>query len=62
MPAIPPPTTNAALFTGKIKFLQWLKWHARATDIRMISFAFCVASSFSLEWTQEQCSLIFAIS
>ena len=34
----------------------------RATDMRTMSLAFRVASSFCLEWTQEQCSRMLAMS
>ena len=55
-----PPTP--LLLTGSSNSCNGSRWQARATDIRTISLAFWVASSFSLEWTQEQCSRIFAIS
>src|SRR5512143_1323820 len=62
IPAIQPPTTNAARCTGRSISCNGAKWQARATDIRVISLAFSVAFSVSLEWTQEQCSLILAMS
>ena len=53
MPATPPPTTSAALFTGRSNSCSGSRWRTRATDMRMMSLAFSVANSFSLAWTQE---------
>ena len=62
MPARPPPTTTAALFTGSSNSCNGSRCADRATAMRMISFAFWVAPSFSRECTQEQCSRMLAIS
>ena len=62
MPAGPPPTTRAAGWTGRSNSWSDSRQRARATDIRMISLAFWVASSFSLECTQELCSRMLAMS
>jgi hypothetical protein len=53
---------QSLLSTGSWNSCNGSKRAVRATAIRTMSFAFCVASSFSLEWTQEQCSLMLAIS
>ena len=50
------------LVDGQLELLQRLQRRVRATDMRTMSLAFLVASSFSLEWTQEQCSRILAMS
>ncbi|OPY58121.1 MAG: hypothetical protein A4E56_03433 [Pelotomaculum sp. PtaU1.Bin065] len=62
MPATPPPTTNAALFTGSSNSCNASKLQALATPIRIKSLAFSVATSFSFEWTQELCSRMLGIS
>ena len=56
------PSTRAVALTGRSNSCSGSRCRARATDIRMMSLAFWVAASFSLEWTQELCSRMFAIS
>jgi hypothetical protein len=62
MPDRPPPTTSAALLTGRSNSCKGSNTADRATDMRVMSLAFWVAASFSLEWHQEQCSRILAMS
>ncbi len=62
MPATPPPTTRAFFLTGTLGFSWGVMSLALATDILTRSLAFSVAFSGSLMWTQEQCSLILAMS
>ena len=62
MPAMPPPTTSAALLTGTILPASGTSAAARAAAIRTRSIAFSVAASGSPEWTQEHWSRMLAIS
>ena len=53
MPAMPPPTTRAALFTGAVASCKGTRLAARAAAMRTRSIAFSVAAAGLPEWTQE---------
>ena len=62
MPAMPPPTTSAALFTGTVASTSGIKRAVRATAMRTRSIALSVARPGWPEWTHEHWSRMLAIS
>ena len=62
MPAMPPPITSAAPFTGTVSSISGMSPMVRPTVMRTRSLAFSVALSGSAECTHEHWSRIFAIS